>query len=281
MTVEPGTGGLIVLAADRDIEETLTELFARPEALGVVPFEYEIRRHPRRDPGCRIDAAEFLRPFSHRFDHALVVFDRHGCGDSGPRENIETGVEQGLRLSGWEGRGRVVVIDPELETWIWSESPAVLAALALDTKGIKRSAPGWPPRNSGTPGRPSRTIRRRPCSGACEKRGEGARLESSVRSPLAPPSRDAATPRFAESGPCYRSGIPRVANRRPFSRLSDPRRRRAPPPSPGRCWRSPRRVSAGSFRSRLREARDAFLGGVPSPPATVLHPARRRHTAAS
>lgn len=129
MTVEPGTGGLIVLAADRDIEETLTELFARPEAVGVVPFEYEIRRHPGRDPGCRVDAAEFLRPFSHRFDHALVVFDRHGCGDSGPRENIETDVEHGLRLSGWEDRGRAVVIDPELETWVWSDSPAVHTAL--------------------------------------------------------------------------------------------------------------------------------------------------------
>ena len=129
MTVESGTGGLVALAADRDIEEAITKLFARPEALGVVPFRYEIRRHPRRDPGCRVDAADFLRPFSNRFSHALVVFDRDGCGDPGPREDIEARVESELRRSGWEDRGRAVVIDPELEVWVWSNSPAVLSAL--------------------------------------------------------------------------------------------------------------------------------------------------------
>lgn len=129
MTVEPNTRGLVALAADRDIEETLAKLFARPEALGVAPFTYEIQRHPRRDPGCRVEAADFLRPFGSRFSHALVVFDRHGCGDPSPREDIEAHVESELRRSGWEHRGKAVVIDPELEAWVWSNSPAVLSAL--------------------------------------------------------------------------------------------------------------------------------------------------------
>ncbi|WP_419941196.1 methylation-associated defense system protein MAD4 [Candidatus Palauibacter sp.] len=129
MTVESGTGGLVALAADRDIEEALAKLFARPEALGVAPFRHEIRRHPRRDPGCRVEAADFLRPFRNRFSHALVVFDRVGCGGVGPREDIEASVERELHQSGWEDRGRAVVIDPELEVWVWSDSPAVLSAL--------------------------------------------------------------------------------------------------------------------------------------------------------
>lgn len=129
MTVEPGADGLVALAADRDIAEALAKLFARPEALGVTPFRHTIQRHPRRDPGCRVEAADFLRPFRDRFSHALVVFDRHGCGDPGPREDIEARVEHELRQSGWEDRGRAVVIDPELEAWVWSDSPAVRSAL--------------------------------------------------------------------------------------------------------------------------------------------------------
>ena len=120
---------LIALVADRDIQETLTELFRRPESLGVRRFGFEITRHPGRDGGCRADAANFLRQHLRTFHHALVVFDRHGCGSNVSREEIETTVQQDLHRNGWEHRCRAVVIDPELEAWVWSGSRVVSEAL--------------------------------------------------------------------------------------------------------------------------------------------------------
>lgn len=129
MNVPGQSARLIVLAADRDIEEAMRALLGRPESLGMRPVLFECRRHPNRDPGCRANAAEFLRPFRNRFSHALVVFDREGCGSSESRNTIERTVGSELKHSGWRTRGKAVVIDPELEEWLWSDSPAVLKGL--------------------------------------------------------------------------------------------------------------------------------------------------------
>jgi hypothetical protein len=56
-----------------------------------------------------------------------VLFDYYGCGaehEMAPEE-IEDEVEEKLSRSGWEDRARCVVIDPELEVWVWSDSPEV------------------------------------------------------------------------------------------------------------------------------------------------------------
>ena len=125
----PSRQDLLVLVADADIEQAVLGLMTRTESMGIRPCTYEIRRHPGRDPGCRVGAAQFLRPFSRRFRYALVVFDRHGCGDPGSRESIQRRVEDDLRANGWANRSKALVIDPELEVWLWSQSAHVAEAL--------------------------------------------------------------------------------------------------------------------------------------------------------
>ena len=120
---------LVVLVADRDIEEALRVVLGRFNSLGIRPVSFACRRHPNRDGGCRATAAEFLRPFQTRFSHALVVFDRDGCGSHDTREVIEQEVESELERNGWKARGKVIVIEPELERWLWSDSPGVLNRL--------------------------------------------------------------------------------------------------------------------------------------------------------
>lgn len=131
----PSQSDLIVLVADRDIEEALKSVLARlPHSLGCDRFTFEITRHPNRDGGCRADAAEFLREFQKHFEHALVVFDREGCGSSDGRTEIEQHVESELKVSGWQERGKAIVIDPELEVWLWSDSPTVRTGLGWNGK---------------------------------------------------------------------------------------------------------------------------------------------------
>ena len=121
---------LVVLVPDLDTENAIRGLLARNESFGIHPLrensDYEFQRATNRDNGCRSAAEALLAPALHRFKRALVVFDREGCGqDSEPREAIESDVESRLETSGWEDRCAVVVIDPELEAWVWSLSPLV------------------------------------------------------------------------------------------------------------------------------------------------------------
>jgi hypothetical protein len=118
---------LVLLAADKQMAETLRGILSRPEALNIQPISYTVYTHPNKDPGCRREAHRFLRPFHSDFRHALVLFDYDGCGAAGTStsDEIEEALEETLRRSGWEERARCVVIDPELEVWVWSDSSEV------------------------------------------------------------------------------------------------------------------------------------------------------------
>lgn len=113
---------LVLLVADKSIAQAIIGLLRRVQALGVRQIDYQLNVHQQHDPGCRLDAGAFLRPFASRFEHALVVFDRDGCGSSAPRHEIEERVEADLSRNGWGSRARAVAIDPELEAWIWTPS---------------------------------------------------------------------------------------------------------------------------------------------------------------
>lgn len=117
---------LFVLTADQDMLEAMNGLLRRPQPLGICEIHYTLGRHRHRDPGCRADASRRLRPYLREYRYALVVFDKHGCGrDDASRQDIQREVEQDLSRNGWEDRSKAIVIDPELETWVWSASNLV------------------------------------------------------------------------------------------------------------------------------------------------------------
>jgi hypothetical protein len=113
---------LIILTADKDAQFAIQELMRRTATLGIRPIEFDCFPHPEHDSGIYKRAHEFLRVFL-KWDHALVVFDREGCGhDDKPPELLESAVENRLEANGWANRCRSVVIDPELEAWVWDRS---------------------------------------------------------------------------------------------------------------------------------------------------------------
>lgn len=126
MTSAAARVDLVVLSADLDIEFALQGVLSRHKALGVRPIQVRFYRHPGRDPGCRTNAHEYLRSFVNTFRHALVVFDLEGSGsETKHRTQIELEIESRLRDNGWNDRAAVVVISPEVEAWVWSDSPHV------------------------------------------------------------------------------------------------------------------------------------------------------------
>ena len=121
---------LVVLVADKNMEHALRGLLQRPQALGIRPIDAEIYVHPRHDPGCLSEAHDFLRPFAGSHRHALVLFDHDGCGrESTAPDDLANQVRQRLEANGWTGRAEAVVLSPELEVWVWSDSPHVAECL--------------------------------------------------------------------------------------------------------------------------------------------------------
>ncbi|HUW81404.1 MAG TPA: hypothetical protein VMZ31_01260 [Phycisphaerae bacterium] len=54
------------------------------------------------------------------------MFDRVGSGREGdPVSDLEEQVTRRLSAAGWGNRASAITIDPELEVWVWSDSPHV------------------------------------------------------------------------------------------------------------------------------------------------------------
>lgn len=153
---------LVVLVPDKNMEASLRGLLSRCAALGAREVTYDLFVHPERDPGCLLKSHQFLLSFTGQYDHALVLLDREGCGQAGrSRVELEAEVEACLAGSGWEGRAAAVVIDPELEVWIWSDSPHVGPGLGLeeDSKNWLRDE-GFLQEGQIKPSRPKEAVER-------------------------------------------------------------------------------------------------------------------------
>lgn len=130
MTTARSRKDLIVLAADKQMEFAVKGLLGRTTALKIRELRCDIYPHPWHDSGCRFSSASFLRPFIRQYDYALVVLDKKGCGqEQRQRGDIEKDIESELAASGWDSRSAAIVIDPELENWVWSDSPQVDSVL--------------------------------------------------------------------------------------------------------------------------------------------------------
>jgi hypothetical protein len=133
---------LMVLVADRDMRAAVEGLLGRTEALGIRRLRHRVESHPRHDAGTRLDAVAYLSPFRAIAGHALVLFDREGSGwEDRAASEIESETETRLAEAGWAGRSAVIVLDPELEAWVWSDSPHVDDALGW--KGRRPALREW------------------------------------------------------------------------------------------------------------------------------------------
>jgi hypothetical protein len=121
---------LVVLVADKNMEFAVKGILGRAQAMGTREPNSVIHVHPEKDPGCLLRGHEFLSLFQKQFAHAMILLDFEGCGqERSDREALEAAIEERLSQSGWGGRAAAVVIDPELEMWVWSDSQQVDAVL--------------------------------------------------------------------------------------------------------------------------------------------------------
>lgn len=124
--VSPLDQDLVILVPDHNMEHALRGLLTRHQSLRTRSIRHVIICHPGKDPGCYHGAELILHPYARSYAHALVMFDRIGCGQEAKNaEEISQDVRRRLHINGWEDRADVIVLDPELEIWVWTSSPHV------------------------------------------------------------------------------------------------------------------------------------------------------------
>ena len=126
---------LVVLVSDKNMEFAVRGLLSRHLALGIREVLSDLFVHPHHDPGCLLEGHDFLRLYKSSHKHALVMLDREGSGQEQlSREALEQRVEGFLAQAGWGDRACAIVIDPELEVWVWSDSPSVDTVMGWEGK---------------------------------------------------------------------------------------------------------------------------------------------------
>jgi len=134
LTTTPNARDLVVLVADKNMEACVQGLLSKPKSLQISEIDSAIYVHPGRDAGCHLRAHDFLAGFARQFRKSIIIHDRDGCGrENVERTELESNVESRMEQAGWkDDRCCAVVIDPELEAWVWSDSPHVADVLGWD-----------------------------------------------------------------------------------------------------------------------------------------------------
>ena len=153
---------LVVLVADIQQEKTIETLLTyRQASLNIRKVSFDIYRHPSKDPGVYHDAANFLAAFVPQYKYALVVLDREWGGSPNNATEMQQNLRTQLYSKGWSITNcEVILIDPELEAWIWSTSPHVATILRTKSDKIKKLAQkrGYWTKGEAKPTRPKELL---------------------------------------------------------------------------------------------------------------------------
>ena len=198
------TRPVLFLLADNDLQEACIGCFVERKdwasSFGCMPITIErsdlIVPAGEKDPGLFARAPDLARPYLRTHEHLLVVLDAAWAGSPGA-QRIEEQLGEKLARNGWSNeRAAVVVIEPELEVWAWSDRRALARALYVELP---------------TPARP-RVPDILAEWGRDAARGPKERLEA-LREKLAIPTSSAQFRRFAAAAriePCEDRGFARL-----------------------------------------------------------------------
>lgn len=202
---------LVCLVADNSMQAAVSELLDRPHALGIRSITKEIPVHQERDSGCCYDPMKVLRAYRGSAKHALIILDHDWDGvPETTGAALESFIEERLERDGIEGWAVPVVIDPELEAWVFSDSPHVDKVLGWTNRNptlreALEQQKLWGPKDS-KPADPKaalewvlKTAGRRPISSAYFRNLARRVARSAAR-----------IVRFYGSGNCFRTGFLRI-----------------------------------------------------------------------
>jgi hypothetical protein len=160
----------LFLVADKNMEGMLKGFFSRDafhSTMSCGRFDFDWRQdllvaHGQNDPGLYTRANEFLQPYARTHRHAVVIVDAEWSGSPG-KDAILQRLNEHLANAGWpDDSGCGIVIAPELENWVWQDSPHVCSALGFDGEFVELRTTleiqgFWQP-NEAKPARPKEAV---------------------------------------------------------------------------------------------------------------------------
>ncbi len=154
---------LVILVPDNDTRFAIESALQRSEALGIRPISFLVRKHPNRDGGVRSTGVDLLASERSQFAHALLVFDHEGSGaEQTPAAEIEQDLNGRLGAL-WGPLGKCLVIEPEVDIWMWG-SDNMLAQTLRWTNALSIRAwlaqHGFAFEQSSKPARPKEALQR-------------------------------------------------------------------------------------------------------------------------
>ncbi len=116
---------LLLLVADKNMEFAVAGVLRRYEALGIRSVDFEVKVHAERDGGVRTTGAEILTRYAGSFQLSLMMLDLEGSGSKCiDAVELETELDRKLELI-WGDRAKSIVIEPEVDIWLWGSDTAL------------------------------------------------------------------------------------------------------------------------------------------------------------
>lgn len=122
---------LVILVADKPMQFSLRGALDRPKSLGIRPIRADYVVHANRDGGVRKTGPDLLALKHSAAKHALMILDYEGCGANQPAAELEAELDQRLSQR-WGVKAKAVVIEPELDVWMWGSDNALRSVLDWD-----------------------------------------------------------------------------------------------------------------------------------------------------
>lgn len=136
---------LVILAPDSAYKEVLPALLQRHHSLGIRRLEMPPRIVPDPFHDSSDQAVNLLRPFQNSHRKALILRDIEGSGrEYMGAEALEQHLHQQMVMSGWlADNSAVVVLEPELESWLRFGSAHMGRVLAERARKNRDHCCGW------------------------------------------------------------------------------------------------------------------------------------------
>jgi hypothetical protein len=140
---------LFVLTADAAMSAVFNAILARHEAMGIRQISFESAKHPGRDSGVFTTGPELIRPKRKtEYAYVLIAFDHHGSNCREPPDFCRRKVQLRLDDMSWRDRSNVVVIDPELEEWLWHNPASIAKTLDCSVSSLRLEETPHDPKQS-------------------------------------------------------------------------------------------------------------------------------------
>jgi hypothetical protein len=129
---------LVLLVADRNMKGALEGALSQPARMGIRPITFDIDVHPDSDGGIRTTGPRLLDLRRTTENRGLLVLDHEGSGaERIPALKLEATLDAQLFRT-WGDRAKAIVIEPELEVWMWGSDSALSQVIGKpDDVGIR------------------------------------------------------------------------------------------------------------------------------------------------